>query len=155
MPAWMKIAIALLLIVGIPGCWAASAYNGLQREQVQVDTSWAQVQNVYQRRADLVPNLVETVKGYAAHEQKTLEDVGATGLEGGQQDLTMGRIRLVHESGLGDRGIGHRQADGPGGGQGLLLAHHQAQGLLGPGEGREERGREKGEGGRPAHRGAF
>ena len=66
---------ALFLLVVIPGCWGVSAYNGLQREQVQVDESWAQVQNVYQRRSDLVPNLVETVKGYAAHEQKTLDAV--------------------------------------------------------------------------------
>ena len=77
MPGWMKFAIALFLIVGIPGCWGVSSYNGLQREQVQVDEGWAQVQNVYQRRTDLVPNLVETVKGYAAHEQKTLNDVVA------------------------------------------------------------------------------
>ena len=78
MPGWMKpvlILVALLMIVLVPGCWAIGAYNGLQREQVQVDQSWAQVQNVYQRRADLVPNLVETVKGYAAHEQKTLDAV--------------------------------------------------------------------------------
>ncbi len=66
---------ALLLLFVVPGCWAVSSYNGLQREQVRVDESWAQVQNVYQRRSDLVPNLVATVKGYAAHEQSTLDAV--------------------------------------------------------------------------------
>ena len=74
-PKTLVILGALLLLVVIPGCWGVASYNGLQREQVQVDASWAQVQNVYQRRSDLVPNLVETVKGYAAHEQKTLDAV--------------------------------------------------------------------------------
>ena len=79
MPGWLKILLILgailLVVVGIPGCWAVGAYNGLQKENVQVDQAWSQVGNVYQRRADLIPNLVETVKGYAAHESKTLQDV--------------------------------------------------------------------------------
>lgn len=52
-------------------------YNSLVEKQETVDQQWAQVENVYQRRADLIPNLVETVKGYATHESKTLEDVVA------------------------------------------------------------------------------
>jgi LemA protein len=55
--------------------WVKSTYNGLVGSQESVETAWAQVENVYQRRADLIPNLVETVKGYAKHEQETLEDV--------------------------------------------------------------------------------
>lgn len=50
-------------------------YNSLVEQQQQVDQSWAEVENQYQRRADLVPNLVNTVKGYAAHESATLEEV--------------------------------------------------------------------------------
>ncbi len=75
MPGWLKLLIAVALVVLVPGCWGVSLYNGLARAQVQVDQAWSQVENVYQRRADLIPNLVETVKGYAAHEQKTLNDV--------------------------------------------------------------------------------
>lgn len=65
---------ALTLIVCVftlTGC----NYNSLVEQQQQVDQSWAEVENQYQRRADLVPNLVNTVKGYAAHESATLEKV--------------------------------------------------------------------------------
>ncbi len=55
--------------------WGASTYNHLVREDQEVRSRWAQVENAYQRRADLVPNLVETVKGAAAFEAKTFTDV--------------------------------------------------------------------------------
>ena len=55
--------------------WGVSIYNGLVKEQENVEKAWGNVENVYQRRADLIPNLVETVKGYAKHEQETLEGV--------------------------------------------------------------------------------
>lgn len=66
--------IVLLAIVGILifiGLALAGTYNGLVRADETVRQSWAQVENVYQRRLDLIPNLVETVKGYAAHEKST------------------------------------------------------------------------------------
>jgi LemA protein len=64
--------ILLVLIVGIGGC---SSYNSLVGSSQRVDSSWAQVQNQYQRRADLVPNLVNTVSGAANFEKSTLTDI--------------------------------------------------------------------------------
>lgn len=55
--------------------WAKNGYNGLVKQQENVEKAWSNVDNQYQRRADLIPNLVETVKGYAKHEQETLEGV--------------------------------------------------------------------------------
>lgn len=70
-----KSLIAIIVVVVVIGAWAASAYNGMVSEQEKATTALANVQSTYQRRADLIPNLVETVKGYAAHEKQTLEDV--------------------------------------------------------------------------------
>ena len=55
--------------------WGKNTYNGLVSKDEGVKSAWAQVENVYQRRADLIPNLVATVKGYAEHESSTLEAV--------------------------------------------------------------------------------
>lgn len=63
------------LVVIVLGLWAVPKYNGLVKSQQSVESQWGNVENVYQRRADLIPNLVETVKGYAKHEQETLEGV--------------------------------------------------------------------------------
>jgi LemA protein len=69
--ALVVIAIVLVAIVG----WAVSVNNSLVRLEQDVNAKWAQVQNQYQRRADLVPNLVETVKGFATQERTVLEEV--------------------------------------------------------------------------------
>lgn len=66
------IPIALIIIVAI---WGFGAYNGLVTKDEDVEGKWAQVETSYQRRADLIPNLVETVKGYADFEQETLTGV--------------------------------------------------------------------------------
>lgn len=70
-----KNLIIILAVVAVFAIWAVSTYNSLVGEQQKVEEAWAQVENVYQRRADLIPNLVETVKGYAKHEKETLEGV--------------------------------------------------------------------------------
>lgn len=70
-----KSLIAIIAAVVIIGGWAVSAYNSMVGVQEQATTALANVQSTYQRRADLIPNLVETVKGYAAHEKETLEGV--------------------------------------------------------------------------------
>ena len=70
-----KGTIGIIAAVVIIAGWAASAYNSMVGEQEKATTALAYVQSAYQRRADLIPNLVETVKGYAAHEQGTFEAV--------------------------------------------------------------------------------
>ncbi len=66
-----NIIIALGCAVALSSC----NYNSLVEKQQNVDQQWAEVENQYQRRADLIPNLVNTVKGYATHESSTLENV--------------------------------------------------------------------------------
>ena len=70
-----KTLIAIIAVVVVIGAWAASAYNSMVGVQENATTALANVQSTYQRRADLIPNLVETVKGYASHEKETLEGV--------------------------------------------------------------------------------
>ena len=69
------IVVAAVLLGGF--LWVKNVYNQLVVSDEYVQAMWAQVENVYQRRADLIPNLVSTVKGYAAHESETLESVVA------------------------------------------------------------------------------
>lgn len=67
--------IVVLGVLAIAVVWGIGRYNAIITAEEDVNTAWAQVENQYQRRADLIPNLVETVKGYAAHERETLEGV--------------------------------------------------------------------------------
>lgn len=71
--AWIVILVMVVVIV----IAAVSAYNGLVTKQESVNTAWSNVETQYQRRADLIPNLVNTVKGYASHEQQTFTEVTA------------------------------------------------------------------------------
>ena len=66
------IPVAIVVVIVL---WAIGGYNGMVKMDEQVQNKWANVETQYQRRADLVPNLVATVKGYAAHEKETLEGV--------------------------------------------------------------------------------
>lgn len=70
-----KSTIGIIAAVVIVALWASSAYNSMVGEQEKATTAFANVQSAYQRRADLIPNLVEVVKGYASHEKETLEGV--------------------------------------------------------------------------------
>jgi LemA protein len=67
----MRFFLIVVAVLVVAGLWIGSSYNSLIQGEQSVNASWAQVQNVYQRRLDLIPNLVATVKGYAAHEKST------------------------------------------------------------------------------------
>ncbi len=74
MKKWIVPGVIVLLLLMVVFS-AISSYNNMVTKDEGVTGQWAQVENVYQRRADLIPNLVNTVKGYAAHEKETLEAV--------------------------------------------------------------------------------
>jgi Uncharacterized conserved protein len=81
MKKWLAIGF---LALGLSGC----GYNTLQTTDEQITASWSEVVNQYQRRADLVPNLVNVVKGYAAHEQEVLTQVTEARARVGQIQAT-------------------------------------------------------------------
>lgn len=70
MAMWIVIGVVVVLVL-----YVISIYNSLTRLKNKVKTNWSQIDVVLKRRADLIPNLVETVKGYAKHEQETLDNV--------------------------------------------------------------------------------
>lgn len=94
-----KLLTLLILATTLTSC----GYNSMIEKQEAVDAQWAQVENVYQRRADLIPNLVATVKGYAEHEQSTLEAViearsKATSMTIDPSDLTEENLQKFQEA---------------------------------------------------------
>lgn len=69
------VIIGIVALVILIGGWLMKGYNGMVNEDENVNLQWSEVENQYQRRLDLIPNLVNVVKGYAAHEKETLEGV--------------------------------------------------------------------------------
>jgi len=70
---FIAVVIAAIVLLGL--IFGVQMYNGLVKKEVAVSTAWAQVENVLQRRADLIPNLVSSVKGYVTHEREVLDDL--------------------------------------------------------------------------------
>ena len=89
------ISIAVVGLLVITALWGVSKYNGLVNSDEAVSGQWDNVENQYQRRADLIPNLVATVKGYAAHESETLEGVIAARAKATQ--VTIDRDKMTPE----------------------------------------------------------
>jgi LemA protein len=105
------VGAAVLGLAVVLGVVAVGQYNGLVQERERVDASWAQVENVLQRRADLIPNLVETVRGYASHEREVFTAVADarsrllaartpedTAEANGALDSALGRLLMIAES---------------------------------------------------------
>lgn len=82
----VALVVLLLLVLGIGGC-GVGRYNGLAKAKADVEARWAEIDNQYKRRSDLVPNLVATVKGVANFEQSTLENVTRARAEIGKAQL--------------------------------------------------------------------
>ena len=80
--------VAIIIVAVILGISAWGTYNDMVGLRESVNNAWAQVENVYQRRADLIPNLVATVKGYASHEKEVFESVAASRSQVGSIKLT-------------------------------------------------------------------
>ena len=93
-----KSTIILIAAIAAVAMWAISAYNGMVKMDESVSTAWSNVENQYQRRTDLIPNLVNTVKGYASHEKETFEAVvsarsKATQMTGDADNLTPEKLQ--------------------------------------------------------------
>ena len=83
---WITIAIIVVLLFA-GSSWVNGTYNTMVTQDEGVKTAWSQVENQYQRRMDLIPNLVNTVKGYATHEKETLEGVVSARAEATQTTI--------------------------------------------------------------------
>jgi LemA protein len=86
----LSVTGGIILIILLLAGWITGMYNSLVKLDETVNQSWAQVQNQYQRRVDLIPNLVEVVKGYAAHEKEVFEKVA-------EARASVGKIQITPE----------------------------------------------------------
>ncbi|MBQ8736696.1 MAG: LemA family protein [Bacteroidaceae bacterium] len=98
-----KTRLIIVAVIAIMVVWVISCYNGLVNGEETVFNSWANVEAAYQRRADLIPQLVNTVKGYAKHESSTLENLvnaraEATQIKVGIDQLTEQNIRKYQQA---------------------------------------------------------
>lgn len=104
---WLLVVLIVVLILG----WGVSRYNSFVRQNEQITAQWSQVENQYQRRFDLIPNIVETVKGVAKQEQTVFGDIaeartrysGATTPDekaqaAGQVESALGRLLVIAEN---------------------------------------------------------
>jgi LemA protein len=88
MKKFLGCLVVLVILAVIIGGWASGQYNSLVKSREAVNTAWSQVENVYQRRMDLIPNLVATVKGVAEFEKSTYTAVAEARAQAGQMKIT-------------------------------------------------------------------
>ena len=87
-----KSNIIIIAVIAIVTIWAISGYNGMVNKEETVSNAWANVEAAYQRRADLIPQLVNTVKGYANHEKTTLDAVVSARTKATQMTVDVGEL---------------------------------------------------------------
>ena len=87
-----KSNIIIIAVIAIIAIWAISGYNGMVNKEETVSNAWANVEAAYQRRADLIPQLVNTVKGYANHEKTTLDAVVSARTKATQMTVDVGEL---------------------------------------------------------------
>ena len=118
-----KSTIIIIVVIALLAIWGVTGYNGLVTMDENVSGQWSNVETQYQRRADLIPNLVNTVKGYATHEKETLEGVvearsKATQIKVDAADLTPEKLAEYQKaqgavtSALGKIACHHRKLSG-------------------------------------------
>lgn len=98
-----KSSILWIVIIVLIALWGVSSYNGIVNQDEEATKAWGNVENQYQRRADLIPNLVNTVKGYAAHESETLQAVvearaKATSISVNAENMTAEQLQEYQEA---------------------------------------------------------
>ena len=99
-PLLLSVAVVAFLLLIVPLLWVIAVYNGLKRAQVRAQNAFSQIDVQLKRRFDLIPNLVETVKGYMAHERGTLEAVIAARAQ------AAGALGTVHGGAFGVASMG-------------------------------------------------
>jgi len=93
---WIIFGVVVLFLLAIVG-WVISSYNGLITLSENVDNQWAKVETQYQRRMDLIPNLVSTVKGYAKQEEKIFTEVTALRSQWGNAKTTEQKVGVANQ----------------------------------------------------------